>query len=545
MSKITYEEKTFQGVVPTTPTIPRTSPSNATADAADGSCVCLPEAVRCLWGDTLFPSKTSAKKSIRKGMFSVLRRDDNDEEATATAASCPYVRGRCDTRIAVGDRLRRVVVYQRKHVSRATWDNTTGSSTADVLRRAIGGKLRIAYRDAALAVVIKPQGMPVPKLKRQQQQQPQQPPKTTKMTTTKKVREDPGTTNPERNDADTDTPIVSLYELLLHCMPQPQPFITAAGAVSATATTTIPNEDEATNYDTIMRRPVPVHRLDLLTYGLVIVARTIQTERYLKYHCFQERSPLLKKRYRAIVYGHLSSTATPSGVIKVPLKGKECVTEYRVVKRFTIPTTGTIHNNDTNNTSTTSDDAKGTASDSSSKKIEDISSASAIPMGKEIARTPFTLVDLYPQTGRNHQLRRHMLALGHPIVGDPRYYNHNLQQYKYTGNKDTTVVVPLMLAAVELTFPHPKFVPATLSSSSSSSSSSSLPQQAPQQQSSTTTTTTNSRSSSSSSHNKDDTTNNYVFAPDANTYVDRAKGTVNVQIDMPRPMQELLALSLS
>jgi 23S rRNA pseudouridine955/2504/2580 synthase len=28
---------------------------------------------------------------------------------------------------------------------------------------------------------------------------------------------------------------------------------------------------------------------------------------------------------------------------------------------------------------------------------------------------------LYPHTGRTHQLRAHMLAMGHPILGDPKY----------------------------------------------------------------------------------------------------------------------------
>ena len=36
---------------------------------------------------------------------------------------------------------------------------------------------------------------------------------------------------------------------------------------------------------------------------------------------------------------------------------------------------------------------------------------------------PHSLVALYPITGRSHQLRVHMLALGHPILGD-RLYAH-------------------------------------------------------------------------------------------------------------------------
>ena len=32
-----------------------------------------------------------------------------------------------------------------------------------------------------------------------------------------------------------------------------------------------------------------------------------------------------------------------------------------------------------------------------------------------------TTVDLWPHTGRKHQLRRHLALVGHPLVGDPRY----------------------------------------------------------------------------------------------------------------------------
>ena len=55
-----------------------------------------------------------------------------------------------------------------------------------------------------------------------------------------------------------------------------------------------------------------------------------------------------------------------------------------------------------------------------------------------------TRVELYPQTGRSHQLRIHMLNLGHAIVGDPFYA------------PDSAKVSPrLMLHARELDFNHP------------------------------------------------------------------------------------------
>ena len=56
-----------------------------------------------------------------------------------------------------------------------------------------------------------------------------------------------------------------------------------------------------------------------------------------------------------------------------------------------------------------------------------------------------TLVDLFPATGRTHQLRIHMAAIGHSIVGDQKYGKAG-QVLKGKG---------LFLAAVELRFPHP------------------------------------------------------------------------------------------
>lgn len=53
-------------------------------------------------------------------------------------------------------------------------------------------------------------------------------------------------------------------------------------------------------------------------------------------------------------------------------------------------------------------------------------------------------VKLFPQTGRSHQLRVHMLALGHPILGDPLYAPETADQYPR-----------MMLHAEELRLRHP------------------------------------------------------------------------------------------
>ena len=55
-----------------------------------------------------------------------------------------------------------------------------------------------------------------------------------------------------------------------------------------------------------------------------------------------------------------------------------------------------------------------------------------------------TRVRLMPKTGRSHQLRVHMLALGHPILGDP-FYSEDADQYSR-----------MMLHAESLKLRHPQ-----------------------------------------------------------------------------------------
>ena len=54
---------------------------------------------------------------------------------------------------------------------------------------------------------------------------------------------------------------------------------------------------------------------------------------------------------------------------------------------------------------------------------------------------------LWPHTGRTHQLRAHMLAMGHPILGDPKY--------KADSSAALSEGLKLQLHARRLTIPHP------------------------------------------------------------------------------------------
>jgi tRNA pseudouridine32 synthase/23S rRNA pseudouridine746 synthase len=146
---------------------------------------------------------------------------------------------------------------------------------------------------------------------------------------------------------------------------------------------------------------VEVHRLDLDTSGLLVFALRKKALRALM-AAFRERR--LEKRYVARVDG---SVEQDSGVIDLPLSreagrprsfvdreaGRASRTRYRVVSR-----------------------------DGAS-----------------------TLLDLVPETGRSHQLRVHLLALGHPILGD-RFY---------APPGALAAASRLLLHAAALTLPHP------------------------------------------------------------------------------------------
>lgn len=121
-----------------------------------------------------------------------------------------------------------------------------------------------------------------------------------------------------------------------------------------------------------------VHRLDMETSGVIILARHLDALRHLGRQ-FENRQT--EKTYEARVFGNLASD---EGEISLPLicdwpnrpkqmvdhdRGKNAITRYKVLER-------------------------------------------------EVAATR---VALYPLTGRSHQLRVHMLSLGHPILGDNLY----------------------------------------------------------------------------------------------------------------------------
>ena len=133
---------------------------------------------------------------------------------------------------------------------------------------------------------------------------------------------------------------------------------------------------------TVYPDALTVHRLDCETSGVMVVARGAGIHKNLSRQ-FQERE--VEKSYRAWISGH---PELESGMVDLPLicdwekrpkqkvcyeTGKSAQTHYTIVKKFS------LHD------------------------------------------APVAEVELTPITGRSHQLRVHMLSLGHPIIGDKLY----------------------------------------------------------------------------------------------------------------------------
>lgn len=145
-----------------------------------------------------------------------------------------------------------------------------------------------------------------------------------------------------------------------------------------------------------------VHRLDYATSGLMVLALTADSLVQLS-RLFQEHK--MSKRYHAIISG---TPSEDNGIIEQPLR---CDWERRPLQMI--------------------DHEKGKYALTRWETIETF--------------TDSTRVFLYPQTGRSHQLRVHMLWMGHPIAGD-RFY---------ADEKALSLSDRLMLHAEALSFTHP------------------------------------------------------------------------------------------
>jgi 23S rRNA pseudouridine955/2504/2580 synthase len=158
-----------------------------------------------------------------------------------------------------------------------------------------------------------------------------------------------------------------------------------------------------------LQRPRLVHRLDRDTSGVLLLGKTPSAAARLS-GAFAKRKA--QKTYWAIVAG---APKPAEGVIELPLVKKGVGDRELVVPA----------------------DPKEFGADPAETEYVTLSRASQ----------RVTWMALWPHTGRTHQLRAHMKAIGHPILGDPKYSDE-----ASTGLSEG---LKLLLHARRVTLPHP------------------------------------------------------------------------------------------
>lgn len=157
-------------------------------------------------------------------------------------------------------------------------------------------------------------------------------------------------------------------------------------------------------------KPIPVHRLDAPTSGLVLFAKNTRYAAELN-ALFAEREIL--KTYHAVVRGF----TVPEGSINLPLEimeGKyiaDCETSFRTLHQLELP----------------------------------------VQVTKKYPTARYSLVEVSPKTGRWHQIRRHFDRISHPLIGDTEHGD----SYHNRFYRDDLLIKGLCLRASHLEFIHP------------------------------------------------------------------------------------------
>jgi tRNA pseudouridine32 synthase/23S rRNA pseudouridine746 synthase len=162
-----------------------------------------------------------------------------------------------------------------------------------------------------------------------------------------------------------------------------------------------------------------VHRLDMATSGLMLMARSKHVQRSLS-EAFAQRQ--VGKRYLAVVQGALQPDNEDWQAIDWPIA---LDWPHRPLSRV-----DAIH---------------GKPSVTRWRRAAPSSAWQAFATHPHAQSQPVTRLELEPLTGRSHQLRVHLQALGHPIVGDALYGNPEAGAWS----------TRLLLHAWKLAFVHP------------------------------------------------------------------------------------------
>jgi tRNA pseudouridine65 synthase len=160
--------------------------------------------------------------------------------------------------------------------------------------------------------------------------------------------------------------------------------------------------------DQIGQKVFPVHRLDRKTSGVLLFALNDEVNKILQ-EAFRNKK--VKKKYRALVRGFtLESGTIDYALTREDGKVQEAVTHYSRLETFEIP----------------------------------------VALGKH-ATSRYSLLELEPETGRMHQIRKHLAHIFHPIIGD-RPHGCNKQNKLFLEKWEMNT---MLLHAEEIRFLHP------------------------------------------------------------------------------------------
>ena len=158
--------------------------------------------------------------------------------------------------------------------------------------------------------------------------------------------------------------------------------------------------------DQIGQKVFPCHRLDRKTSGVLLFAKNEQTLKNIR-QLFESNQ--IGKKYLAIVRGWIEIENTIDYDLENEGKIQHAITHYKPVKQFELPY-----------------------------------SSGKFPTSR------YSLIELQPETGRFHQLRKHMAHIFHPIIGDrPHGCNKQNRFWKQEFNFST-----MLLHASELNLPY-------------------------------------------------------------------------------------------
>ena len=161
--------------------------------------------------------------------------------------------------------------------------------------------------------------------------------------------------------------------------------------------------------DQIQQKVYPIHRLDRKTTGILLFGLQPETHRKMS-ALFQENK--VRKTYFAAVRGFLIGDATiDHPLVNEAGKSQEAITHYSSIELTEVPW----------------------------------------PLGR-FSTSRYSLVKLQPQSGRMHQLRRHLSHIFHPIIGD-RPHGCSKQNRFFKEKWDYT---EMLLHARHLRFQHPE-----------------------------------------------------------------------------------------